>query len=492
MYQKNEILEIEITDITNDGEGVGKCDGFTFFVKDTLIGDRVKIGVTKLKKSYGYGRLVEIIAPSPDRINPKCSVSRACGGCQIQNMSYEAQLRFKTKKVKDNLIRIGGFPEELIEEITEPIIGMDENCFGYRNKAQFPFGTDKDGNPICGFYAGRTHSIISNTDCALGVPENEIILKKILSWMKQYGISSYDELSHNGVLRHVLIRKGFYSGQLMVCLVINVNKLPHSSELIDMLKNIPGMTSISVSLNQKNTNVIMGDNYEVLWGEPTIEDTLLGQRYSISPLSFYQVNPIQVEKLYGTAIEYASLTGSEEVWDLCCGIGTITLSMAGHALKVHGIEIVPQAIEDAKNNARLNHIENAEFICAPAEEYLPSHASEIRADVIVMDPPRKGMDEKALEVVVAASPSKIVYVSCDSATLSRDLKYLCSNGYQLERIRPVDMFPQTVHVETVVLMSKNPYRGKLDGMYKKKPENSESKRVTTPPIDFGYAYSEKR
>lgn len=456
MYEKNQLLDLKITDYTTDGEGVGKVDGFTFFVKDTVIGDVVTIKVTKVKKTYGYGRMEKIITPSKDRIAPVCPVSRQCGGCQLQSMSYEAQLNYKEQKVRNNLIRIGGFNDSLIDEIMEPIIGMDEAegllGFKYRNKAQFPFGYNKDGEIICGFYAGRTHFIISNTDCALGASENKAILEEILIWMKANNISAYNEELNEGILRHVLIRKGFYSGQIMVCFVINADTVPKKNEIISSLSKINGMTSISYSINKKKTNVIMGDNYHTIWGTDTISDTLLGLEYRISPLSFYQINPVQVEKLYKKAIEYASLTGNEEVWDLCCGIGTITLSMASNAKMVHGIEIVPQAIEDAVNNAERNNIKNAEFICAPAEEYLPSHASEIKADVIVMDPPRKGMDEKALEVVVGAKPSRIVYVSCDSATLARDLKYLCEKGYELKKVCATDMFAQTVHVEVVTLL----------------------------------------
>ncbi len=474
MYQKNDFLEIEITDMSNEGEGIGKVDGFTFFVKDAIIGDKATIRVTKVKKTYGYGRLENIIEPSKDRITGKCPYARQCGGCQIQNMSYEAQLKFKENKVKNNLIRLGGFDRELIDSLTEPIIGaIDEQGndyqFGYRNKAQFPFGKDKENRVITGFYAGRTHSIISNTECFLGVPENKLILEAILQWMKDNRISAYDEVSGSGFLRHTLIRKGFRTGEIMVCLVINSPKMKAvealANRLISLnskLKDIFGsrIESISFSTNTKNTNVIMGDNYSLIWGKETIDDIMkVGGRelkFSISPLSFYQVNPIQVEKLYGTAIEYAGLTGKEEVWDLCCGIGTITLAMADHAKKVHGIEIVPEAIEDAIKNAKENNINNAKFICAPAEEYLAEHAEDISADVIVMDPPRKGMDEKALEVVARTSPSRIVYVSCDSATLARDLKYLCDRGYEIRKIRPVDMFSQTVHVETVCLLASGP------------------------------------
>lgn len=471
MFSKNDLTKVEIIDISSDGEGIGKKDGFTFFVKDALIGDIIQMRVTKLKKTYGYGRIEKIIMPSSSRIEPLCEFARSCGGCQIQEMSYEAQLKFKEKKVYNNLLRLGGFDSDLLDKITEPIIGaIDESgshIFEYRNKAQFPFGKNKNGEIVCGFYAGRTHSIISNTDCRLGVKENKDILETILDWMREYSINPYDENSRKGYIRHALIRKGFRSGQIMICLVINDDKLPRTKELTDRLLTLNNkfekeygsrIESISLSVNKENTNVIMGNSYEVLWGKNTIEDIMCvggkSLKFEISPLSFYQVNPIQVEKLYGTAIEFAALTGNEEVWDLCCGIGTITLAMAGDASTVHGIEIVPQAIEDAKKNALANGIANAEFICAPAEEYLPAHASSVKADVIVMDPPRKGMDEEALKVVAEAAPAKIVYVSCDSATLARDLKYLCAYGYELKRVRPCDMFCNTVHVESVVLITR--------------------------------------
>ncbi len=461
MLKKNDLADIFIEDMTNEGEGVGKVDGFAFFVKDTVIGDEVRIRATKLKKSYGYGRLEKILKPSPDRVEPVCPVSRQCGGCQIQSMSYEAQLKFKKNKVKNNLIRIGGFSKEYIDDITEDIIG-DDREFNYRNKAQFPVGKDREGNIITGFYAGRTHSVISCTDCAIGVRENDIILKTILKLMKRYGISAYDENTGTGLVRHILLRKGFKTGQIMICLVINGDKIPDEDDVVSGLLEINGtlnqeygssIESVSYSINKEATNVIMGDNYHVIYGKGTIEDTLMGLSFTISPLSFYQVNPLQTEKLYEEAIAYADIKENEEVWDICCGIGTITLAMAREAHRVHGIEIIPQAIEDARENAKRNGIDNAEFICAAAEEYLPSHADEIHADAIVMDPPRKGMDERALEAVLTVSPSRIVYVSCDSATLSRDLKFLCEHGYELKKIRPVDMFPQTIHCEVIALLN---------------------------------------
>lgn len=460
--QKNDIATVTIEDIGVSGEGIGKVNGYTLFIKDAVIGDVVEAKVMKAKKNYGYARLMNIITPSPDRVKAKCQFARKCGGCQIQEMSYQKQLEFKNRKIKGNLERIGGFSKELLEEVMEPIVGMDEPYY-YRNKAQFPFGTDKEGNPVTGFYAGRTHDIIANTDCALGVPVNKEILEVILAFMKKYGIRSYDEKSGEGLVRHALIRFGFTTKEIMVCLVINGKRIPHSEILVDELTKIEGMTSISISSNMKNTNVIMGDSYEVLWGQEYITDYIGGIKYQISPLSFYQVNPVQTEKLYRLALEYAGLQGNETVWDLYCGIGTISLFLAQKAKKVYGVEIVPQAIDDAKNNARINGIENAEFYVGKAEEVLPEYyrrfeeehpGEKAHADVIVVDPPRKGCEESLLKTMVEMRPERIVYVSCDSATLARDLKYLEGAGYEIRRGRGVDQFPMSVHVESVVLMSR--------------------------------------
>lgn len=450
-HYKNQELTVTIEDMSDNGEGIGRSDGYILFVKDALPGDTVRAKLTKVKKNYAYARCEEIVTPSKDRCEPVCPEHRRCGGCQIQALSYEAQLKFKENKVRNDLIRIGGIEENVIDKAFEPMTGMDDPL-RYRNKSQYPVGTDKDGNQVAGFFAKRTHSIIPCTDCMLAPKENSRILEVILSHMKDHGISAYDETTGNGCIRHVLIRKGFATGQIMVCLVINDRHLNGQDELIRELSKIEGMTSICVSINSKNTNVIMGNEIHTLWGEDTISDILLKKRFAISPLSFYQVNPVMVEKLYSTAIEYAQLSGKEEVWDICCGIGTISLCMADKAKTVHGLEIVPEAIEDAKKNAAVNNVTNADFICAPAEEYLPAHKDEITADVIVLDPPRKGMDEAALAVIADTAPSRIVYVSCDSATLSRDLKYLTGRGYAIKRIRCFDMFPQTVHTETVVLM----------------------------------------
>ena len=459
--QKNQTVITEITDIGVNGEGIGKVDGYTLFIKDAVIGDQVEVKVTKARKNYGYARLMKILSPSPDRVNARCAFARQCGGCQIQEMSYEKQLEFKARKVRGNLERIGGFPPELLDRVMEPAVGMDQP-FGYRNKAQFPFGTDKEGRPVTGFYAGRTHSIIANTDCALGVPVNREILKIILTYMEENHVPSYDEETGTGVIRHALIRFGFTTKEIMVCLVINSRKLPYEEHLVEKLRAIEGMTSISVSPNMEQTNVIMGSTFRVLWGKEYITDYIGSVKYQISPLSFYQVNPVQTEKLYSLALEYADLQGGESVWDLYCGIGTISLFLAQKAGQVYGVEIVPQAIIDARKNAQINGIENAEFFVGKAEEVLPDyydrykkeHGGErARADVIVVDPPRKGCDEALLETVVKMAPERVVYVSCDSATLARDMKYLCGNGYEVRKVRAVDMFPMTVHVETVVLLS---------------------------------------
>ena len=444
--KKDDLIEVTIEDLSEEGTGIGKFEGMTFFIKDAVIGDRVRAKIMKLKKTYGFARLMEVLTPSPDRVEPLCPVARQCGGCQIQAMSYEAQLAFKTRKVENNLKRIGKFEEIPMESI----IGM-EDPFHYRNKAQFPFGKNRDGKIITGFYAGRTHSIIENTSCHLGKEVNEEILEKILAWMNAFHVEPYNEATGKGLMRHSLIRCGFRTGEIMVCLVINGRKIPGEEALVDSLKIIPGMTSISLNVNKEKTNVILGREVIDLWGRPYIEDYIGEVKYQISPLSFFQVNPVQTERLYGKALEYAGLTGEETVWDLYCGIGTISLFLARKARKVYGVEIIPDAIEDARRNASLNGFTNTEFYVGKAEEVLPEKYEKegVRADVIVVDPPRKGCDETLLSTMVKMQPERIVYVSCDSATLARDLRYLCDNGYELKRVCPADMFPQTVHVETV-------------------------------------------
>ena len=475
-YEKNDLITVEITDMGIEGEGIGKVDGFTLFIKDAVIGDTVRAKIMKSKKNYAYARLEKVITPSPFRVEPFCPSHRQCGGCQIQALSYEKQLTFKQDKVVNNLIRLGGFTEAQLRPVLEPIMGMEQPIH-YRNKAQYPVGIDKEGNPIAGFYAGRTHNIIGNTDCFLGREENTLILNTILAYMKEFQVTPYNEVTGQGLIRHILIRTGFVSGEIMVCLVINDRKfqsLPHQDKLLKRLEEIEHMTSVSVSINTVNTNVIMGEKIITLWGSDSIHDTIrvrnmekpgmdfTGEKleFAISPLSFYQVNPLQTEKLYSLALQYAGLTGKETVWDLYCGIGTISLFMATRAKKVYGVEVIPQAILDAKDNAMRNQITNAEFFVGKAEEVLPTfyeretESDMSHPDVIVVDPPRKGCDEKCLETMLRMQPHRIVYVSCDSATLARDLRFLCAGGYELKRVRAVDQFAQTVHVETVCLLSK--------------------------------------
>ena len=464
-FKKDDCVTLHIEDIGTGGEGIGKADGFTFFVKDAIVGDVIEAKIMKLKKNYGYARLMKVLTPSKDRVEPKCPVARQCGGCQIQEMRYEAQLAFKQKMVQNNLERIGG----LSDFEMYPVIGM-ETPYAYRNKAQFPVGEDKDGNIVIGFYAGRTHHIVEQTDCCIGAPENGEVLRKVKAYMQKNQIRPYNEEHHSGIVRHILIRTGYHTKEIMVCLIVNAAKascLKNAEQLTESLREMDGMTSVMVNFNTEKTNVILGKKSEVLWGQPYIEDFIGDVKYQISPQSFFQVNPMQTEKLYAKALEYAGLTGNETVWDLYCGIGTISLFLAKNARKVYGVEIVPQAIEDARNNAKRNGIDNAEFFVGKAEEVVPAFyekalkqvqdseaGKSIHPDVVVVDPPRKGCEEILLETIVKMQPQRIVYVSCDSATLARDLKFLSANGYAVKKVQPVDQFGHSVHIETVVLLSK--------------------------------------
>ncbi len=491
--KKGDIIIVRIEDFSSEGLGVGYIEnapglsladvasktitksGPVLFVKDTVIGDVAEVKVMKMKKTYGYARLLRIITPSPDRIEAACPVARPCGGCQIQEMKYEAQLRFKEQKVLANLQRIGGFADPPME----PIIGMSVP-FRYRNKAQYPISRDKSGKLVAGFYAGRTHTVIDCRDCLLGAKVNKTILDIVLNHMETYGIEPYDETTGKGFVRHVMIRMGKEAlgetapketgsdiptetaqgkadaacGQIMVCIVINGTSLPKSDCLVRALRAIPGMTSITLNINRERTNVIMGRQLKLLWGKEYIEDTIGDIRFRISPLSFYQVNPRQTEKLYAKALEYAELTGQETVWDLYCGIGTISLFLAQKARTVYGVEIVPDAIRDARQNAEMNGITNAEFFVGKAEEVLPEKYEKegIHADVIIVDPPRKGCEQSVLDTMLKIAPKRIVYVSCDSATLARDLNYLCAGGYELKKVCPTEMFANSVHVENVALV----------------------------------------
>lgn len=448
--KKNDEIRVLIEDLGVDGAGIGKVDGFTFFIKDALPGDEITAKVIKLKKNYGYARLMEIIMPSPDRTEPKCPVARSCGGCQIQAMDYPAQLNWKQEKVRQLLDRVGHVSDyEML-----PIMGMEEP-WHYRNKVQYPVGMNKDGKIVTGFYAGRTHAIIDTEKCYIQPEINEQILTIIKAWMSDNKVAPYDENTGRGLVRHVLTRIGFQTGEILVCLVINAGKLPHADKLITKLQEIPGMKSISISPNMARTNVILGETAKTLWGQDYITDYIGDVKYQISPLSFYQVNPVQTKRLYQTALEFADPGPDDVVWDLYCGIGTISLFIAQKASKVYGVEIVPQAIEDAKQNAALNGMTNAQFYVGKAEEVLPRayEKDHIHADIIVVDPPRKGCDKTLLDCMISMQPEKIVYVSCDPATLARDLKILEEGGYKVKKVRCCDMFPHSVHVETVCLLT---------------------------------------
>ena len=465
---KNQIVTITIEDIGNDGEGIGKYEGYTLFVKGAVVGDVAKVKVLKAKKTYGYAKVEELLVPSADRVIPRCPVAGRCGGCQLQHLSYERQLAYKADKVKNCLLRIGGIEEERLEAIMEPIIGMEDE-FHYRNKAQYPVGTDKEGKPVMGFYAGHSHNIIDCTDCAIQEPVNAAILPVVKQFMQEKNISAYDEETGKGLLRHVLTRVGYVTKEVMICLIINGRKFPGAEELasgiskvISNFKTEDGssgyvLKSFCLNVNTEKTNVILGQEIITVYGDNYITDYIGNIKYQISPLSFYQVNPKQTVKLYEKALEYADLSGNEIVWDLYCGIGTISLFLAQKAKQVYGVEIVPQAIDDAKVNSRINNLNNAEFFVGAAEDVMPAKYKEsngtMKADVICVDPPRKGCEESLLDTVVSMEPKRIVYVSCDPATLARDVKYLESKNYELRKVCPVDQFGHTGHVETVVLLS---------------------------------------
>ena len=454
-YKKGEMITVDITDFGENGEGIGKTDAFTWFIKDTVIGDKVKAKVMKTKKSYGYARLDSIVKESPDRIEAKCPVARSCGGCTLQSLDYKAELRLKQNKVENHLKRIGGF--DLLNVEIEEIIGM-EDPIRYRNKSQFPFGR-KNGKNITGYFAGRTHSIVEFDDCIIGIGENKTVLNTVLDFMEKYSVDAYNEEDGSGIVRHVLIRKGFATGELMVCIVINANNLPHSDKLVENLCSALGsdLKSVSININKKNTNVILGEKTVTLYGNGYIEDYIGDVKFRISPQSFYQVNPVQTKKLYSKALEYAALTGEETVWDMYCGIGTISLFIAKSAKFVYGVEIVDAAIQNARENAKLNNIENVKFFVGKAEEVITGEYENgnIRdIDVIVVDPPRKGLDKLAIGTMLKLLPKRIVYVSCDSSTLARDLKLLCEKEYELKKLTVVDQFSRSYHTETVALLSK--------------------------------------
>ncbi len=447
--EKNKDYLMKITDIGNEGEGIGKIDGFTVFVKDALPDEKIKVRITKVNKSFAFGRLMEIIEPSEHRIEPKCPVYKRCGGCSLQHLSYDEQLKFKTKKVKDVLERIGGFENADVNDA----IGM-ENPFHYRNKAQFPVREGKNGVEI-GFYAPRSHNVIDIDSCLIQHPLNDKIIRLIREFIDEENISVYNESTGKGLIRHIVTRIGYVTKEVLVCIVINGKSIPKKEKLIEKLSEVEGLKGIVLNINTKNTNVILSRETKVFWGQGFITDYIGDVKFEISINSFYQVNPVQTKVLYSKALELAGLTGNENVFDIYCGIGTISLFLAQKAKKVIGVEIVEQAIEDAKRNAKINGITNAEFIAGSAEEVIPKLYKEgITADVVVVDPPRKGCDEAVLDTIIKMQPEKVVYVSCDPSTFARDLKVFCSNGYEKGTAQPVDQFCHSGHVETVVLLQR--------------------------------------
>jgi 23S rRNA (uracil1939-C5)-methyltransferase len=447
---KNKTYTMTIDDIGTQGEGIGKIDGFTVFVENALPHEEIEVLIVKLKKSYGYGKLLNVIKASPLRCEPFCPVAKQCGGCSLQHLSYEGQLMFKTNKVKQNIARIGGFDDIEVENT----LGM-EHPYNYRNKAQYPVN-EENGKINIGFYAARSHRIINIDNCGIGNKADGKILALLRDFMEKYNVTAYNEENGTGTVRHILIRNAYHTGELMICLVVNTENFKLKKEFEEHFKTLENLTCLALSYNTKKTNVIMGDKIEIVYGKGYITDCIGDLKFQISPLTFFQVNPLQTEVLYKKALEFADLTGNETVFDAYCGAGTISLFLAQKAKKVYGVEIVAPAIENAKENAKLNNITNAEFFVGKSEEVIPNlYKNGITADVMVVDPPRKGCDTKLLDMLLDMSPQKIVYVSCDSATLARDLKHLCQTGkYQIKKVQPVDMFPFGGHVETVVLMSR--------------------------------------
>lgn len=506
--QKNDLIMLEITDLTEEGQGVGKKDGLVFFVKDSVMGDWVEARILKVKKNYAYAKVEKLLEASPYRITPLCPVAGKCGGCQLQHLSYEKELSWKEDRIAQSLIRIAGLSPEEVESKKEGILGGVLSR--YRNKAQYPVQSrkeirsggatsvsdwkvdgkwpgknkieakEKSSDLSMGFYGFHSHRIIETEDCLINSAENPLILNCIKDWAREYKISGYEEETGKGLLRHIFLRKGFSTGEILLCLVLNGKSLPHGKELWERMQDLSlsveeggqvqgSIVGLCVNINEGSGNAILGRETRCLYGKDSIEDKIGELSFSISVPSFYQVNPVQTEKIYGKALEYAALTGEETVWDCYCGIGTISLFLAQKAKQVYGLEIVPEAIENAKKNAEKNGLQNAEFFVGAAEEVLPKWVEEQKrelsakgadcgigdmVDVVSLDPPRKGCDEACLSAVLELSPKRIVYVSCDPGSLARDIKYLREGGYELQKWVGIDNFPRTGHVETVVLLFK--------------------------------------
>lgn len=449
--KKNDKLIIDITGMTSEGYGVGKSeDGVAIFVPNSAVGDRAEVLIVKVLKNYCFGKVINLVVPSKDRCEIDCPVFLKCGGCCYRHITYDAELKIKEQKVRDAVSRIAG-----LEVKINPIVGA-ENPNNYRNKAQFPLAKDKDGNILMGFYGFHSHRVVDTDTCLLQPKIFDRIMEVVRDFLKRTNQSVYDEITHKGLLRHLYIRYGEKTGEIMVCLVVNGDKIKCQEELVNSLKeNIPEIKSVVINSNKEKTNVIIGTKNRSIFGEEYIVDNLCGLNFRISPNSFYQVNHIQAERLYKKAKEYANLSGEETLVDLYCGTGTIGLTMAKDCKKLVGVEIVPQAIKDAKLNAEINGITNAEFICGDATKCAEKLKNEgIKPDVVVVDPPRKGLTRELIETIKEMSPKRVVYVSCDPGTLSRDLKIFEENKYSPKELTPYDLFPRTSHVETVVLMSR--------------------------------------
>jgi len=445
--QKNEYYDVVFEDLTHDGAGVAKVEGFPVFVANALPGERAKIKVVKVKKGYGFGRLIELYEQSEHRLDAPCPIYKQCGGCQLQHLSYSGQLHHKHKHVKEVLARIGKVD---INQVTvHPTLGM-ENPWDYRNKAQVPVG-EREGGLIAGFYQQRSHEIIDMERCLIQHAINDDVVRGVKEICKQHGIRAYDEQRHKGWLRHIMVRHGYVTKETMLVFITRTHDFPNKKVILsEITKKFPHIKSIVQNVNDKRTNVIFGNETKVLWGSEYIYDYIGNIRFAISARSFYQVNPEQTKVLYEKALEYANLTGEETVIDAYCGIGTISLFLAQKAKHVYGVEIVPEAIEDAKRNASLNGMTNVEFAVGEAEVVIPKwYEQGIQADVIVVDPPRKGCDETLLHTILQMKPKKVVYVSCNPATLARDIAILEQGGYQTKEVQPVDMFPHTMHCEAV-------------------------------------------
>ncbi|WP_246942913.1 23S rRNA (uracil(1939)-C(5))-methyltransferase RlmD [Bacillus pinisoli] len=446
--EKNELYQVTFQDLTHDGAGVAKVEGFPIFVAGALPGEKGTIKIVKVKKGYAFGRLMELETRSDDRVEPACPIYKHCGGCQLQHMSYEGQLEAKHKQVVEVLARIG----QIQDVPVHPVMGMDEP-WRYRNKAQVPVG-EQEGGLVAGFYQQRSHDIIDMEECLIQEQINDDLVQAAKRICDTHGVRAYNEERHSGNLRHIMVRYGQVTGEAMVVLVTKEDKLPNQDQIVDEIRKIsPSIKSIVQNVNSKKTNVIMGDHTKVLWGEEYIYDYIGDIKFAISARSFYQVNPKQTKVLYDQALKYAELNGSETVIDAYCGIGTISLFLAQKAKHVYGVEIVPEAISDAKRNAKINSMQNVEFAVGEAEKVIPWwYAQGVRADVLVVDPPRKGCDEALLQTIIKMKPKKVVYVSCNPATLARDLRVLEDGGYKTTEVQPVDMFPHTTHVECVALL----------------------------------------